>query len=111
MAYKKMSVGKEFTRFDQTGDYVEGYFLRLEDTEIMGRQDKRVVLSDSEGTEIYLPSNYQINEFGKRLIEGGLTGCKVKIVYKGERKISGGRKVKLFDFFVDDEDKIEDTGF
>jgi len=108
MAYRKVSVGKEFVQFQQTGDFVEGYIERLEDTEVMGRKDKRGVLLDSEGGEIYLPSNYQINEFIRRMIDAGMRGCKCKIIYKGERKITGGRKVKLFDFYIDDEDRIED---
>ena len=107
MAYQKYVVGREFIRFEKTGDSIEGYLDRIEETKVLGKDTERVVLIGDDGIEIYLPSNFQINEFAKRVIDEYGTGIKVKIEYKGDRKIKGGRTLRLFDFYIDPEDVLQ----
>jgi len=107
MTYQKISIGREFIRFEKTGDFVEGYIDRIEKTTVLGKEAERVVLLDGEGVEIYLPSNYLINEFGRKVLDEYGRGIKVKVLYTGDRKIKGGRTLRLFEFYVDLEDKLE----
>jgi hypothetical protein len=105
--YRKVQIGREFVRFEKEGDSVEGYIDRLEQTSVLGKDAERVVLLGEDGLEIFLPSNFQINEFGRKVLNEYGTGVRVKIEYKGERRIKGGRTLKLFDFYVDTDDIMQ----
>jgi hypothetical protein len=107
--FRKVQIGREFVRFEKEGDSVEGYIDRLEQTSVLGKEAERVVLLGEDGLEIFLPSNFQINEFGRKVLNEYGTGVRVKIEYKGERRIKGGRTLKLFDFYVDADDVMQSS--
>ncbi|MCS7231663.1 MAG: hypothetical protein RMJ67_05960 [Elusimicrobiota bacterium] len=103
MAYKKVSIARRFVKFEKFGDYVEGYLDRIEKSKIFDREVERGVLIDDDNNELYLPSNFQITEFCKKMLSEGFKLCKVKIVYVGNEKTRLGRGVKVYEFYIDTE--------
>lgn len=106
MAYKKISVLKKYVKFQNSGDFVEGYLYKLIKDKIYDREVERGILLTENNEELYLPSNYQISEFFKKAFESNLKFCKVKIVYLGNEKTRLGRAVKNFEFYIDEEDRL-----
>jgi hypothetical protein len=92
--------------FANPGDCVEGKYLGVMEINRKDGTKAQVYSVDDNGVKKSFWGGYQINQ----TLPAISVGTKIKVLYKGEGKIKGGKTMKMFEIMVDDDavdDRVE----
>lgn len=100
MGFKQ--VNTRIFSFQEEGDEVVGRYLRKEtfDKGTLGDCQKYIIDTDQGRLSFVCGSAFDTQFVDAEILEGSM----IKIIYHGKKDIGGGKKVNLFDLFVDEED-------
>ena len=96
MAYEKVSRYHDTWQPEQEGDEIEGIYTTKK--EGLGEQGKSILytLETDKGIKTFWGST-MLNDFMNAIS----FGSQIKVVYKGIQQLARGRKLKLFEVFID----------